>query len=107
MVEGISHEALLRAAEELRQVSEAPQAGHEATEGEQGSFEDALTRLIGEVDEAQKEADASLKSLASGEPTSIQDVVLKMEQADISFRLMKQIRDKLLQAYKEVMSMQG
>jgi len=34
-------------------------------------------------------------------------VVLKLEEADLTFRLMKEVRDKLIAAYKEVMAMNG
>jgi len=60
---------------------------------------------MSEVDQAQKQADNSLKGLAEGDPnTNIQDVVMKMEQADVSFNLMLEIRNKLVSAYKELLS---
>ena len=68
-------------------------------------FDEVLNGLIKDVDMAQKEADLSIKQLAAGESTSIQDVVMKMEEADIAFSMMKEIRNKLLDAYKEVISM--
>ncbi|MCM8531113.1 MAG: flagellar hook-basal body complex protein FliE [Lentisphaeraceae bacterium] len=69
------------------------------------AFDEVLSQLIQDVDVAQKEADTSIKQLASGESTSIQDVVMKMEEADIAFQLMKEVRNKLLEAYKEVLTM--
>ena len=71
------------------------------------TFSDMLGDLLARVDEAQKEADASIERLAGGDSVSLQDVVLRMEEAELTFRLMKEIRDKLITAYKEVMSMQG
>ncbi|OGV68991.1 MAG: flagellar hook-basal body complex protein FliE [Lentisphaerae bacterium RIFOXYB12_FULL_65_16] len=71
------------------------------------SFQDMLTNLLADVDKAQTQADASIQNLAAGkENTSIQDVVVRMEEADLAFRLMKEIRDKLVAAYKEIMSTQ-
>ena len=70
-------------------------------------FKDVLGQLISEVDNSQKAADASLEKLATGETNSIQDVVLKMQEADLSFQLMKEVRDKLLKAYQDIMSMQA
>ena len=71
-------------------------------------FEDMLMKLIEDVDAKQKVADDSIKALATGsEDVSIQEVVMKMEEADMTFRLMKEIRDKLVEAYKEIMSMQS
>jgi len=81
------------------QSTPAPQAG--------GEFKEILGNLISDVDQAQKSADLSLESLAKGENTSIQDVVMKMEEADLSFKLMKEVRNKLLDAYKEIMQMQA
>ncbi len=75
------------------------------TETDAPPFDKVLTDLIKEVDVAQKEADLSIKQLVAGESNSIQDVMVKMEEADIAFQLMKEVRNKLLEAYKEVLSM--
>ncbi|MCM8542379.1 MAG: flagellar hook-basal body complex protein FliE [Lentisphaeraceae bacterium] len=76
-----------------------------ASDADAPSFDKVLGDLIKEVDVAQKEADVSIQQLAAGESTSIQDVVMKMEEADVAFQLMKEVRNKLLEAYKEVLSM--
>ena len=68
------------------------------------AFEDVLSGLIKDVDQAQQDADSSITQLKNGEATSIQDVVLKLEEADIAFQMMKEVRNKLVEAYKEVMS---
>ena len=69
------------------------------------AFDEVLGKLIKDVDNAQKDADVSIKQLAAGESNSIQDVVLKLEEADVAFQLMKEVRNKLLEAYKEVLTM--
>jgi flagellar hook-basal body complex protein FliE len=89
------------ALDKLKQAAETGPAGDAA------SFPDLLSNLLTRVDEAQKQADESIRQLAAGDSVSIQDVVLRMEEADLTFRLMKEIRDKLISAYKEVMTMQG
>lgn len=113
MVDPISSDYLLKYAEQLRGGNETDSigglqdAGKTTAAGAAGGaeFKDMLTKMIGDVDQAQKQADVSLKQMAAGDQsTTIQDVVLKMEQADLSFKLMKEIRDKLVSAYKEVMS---
>jgi len=75
--------------------------------GAEVSFSEMLGDLLNNVDQAQKQADVSIQRLAEGDSVSMQDVVLRMEEAELTFRLMNQIRDKLISAYKEVMSMQG
>lgn len=105
MIDGISTNDFVQqfgqagGAGQAAQSNQAPQAG--------GEFKEILGNLISDVDQAQKEADLSLESLAKGENTSIQDVVMKMEEADLSFKLMKEVRNKLLDAYKEIMQMQA
>ena len=107
MVNGITPDPigaskLQKVAEELAtRSSDKPQG---LTDGAP-SFGDMLTKMIEEVDDKQKIADESIKQLTTGEETSIQDVVMKLEEADMTFKLMKEIRDKLVAAYKEVMSM--
>ena len=74
---------------------------------DKSSFGNMLNNLLSEVNEAQQVADVSLQQLAAGEESaSLQDVVMKMEEADLTFSLMKEIRDKLINAYKETISMQ-
>ncbi len=106
MIDGISNDALLQQMQELNGAKD--NFGIEsAANREGGEFGGMLTKLIEDVDTAQKEADMSIQQLASGDSNSLQDVVMKMEQAEVSFQLMKEIRNKLLEAYKEVMSMQS
>jgi flagellar hook-basal body complex protein FliE len=71
------------------------------------SFKDLLAGLVDQVDSAQRKADVAVESLATGGNTSIREVVLSLEEAGVAFQLMKEVRDKLVSAYKEVMSMQS
>lgn len=94
--------------ESAKFVQEALEQTGAAREGNApASFSDMLEGLLQHVDEAQQQADVSLENLAQGDSVSLQDVVLRMEEAELTFRLMKEIRDKLITAYKEVMRMQG
>ena len=107
MIDRISSDMLLKQMEQMKESVSASSPGSVAPEdSSEGDFRSVLSKLISDVDTAQKDADTSLKGLATGETTSIQEVVMKMEQADLSFKLMKEIRDKLLTAYKDIMSMQ-
>ena len=106
MIEGISNEALLQQMQELNGSTEGLGSAS-PTQRSDEQFGEMLGKLIEDVDQAQKQADMSIQGLATGNATSLQDVVMKMEQAEVSFQLMKEIRNKLLEAYKEVMSMQS
>ncbi len=102
---------MLRAAGVVNPALNNPGAGTmkpAAETAETPSFQDMLKTLLTEVDQAQRAADTSIHQLVKGdEAASIQDVVVRLEEADLAFRLMKEVRDKLVQAYKEVVSSQG
>jgi flagellar hook-basal body complex protein FliE len=110
MVDPVSSDILLQQMQEMQQSAQAQTADSSSATAEKTDeqFGDMFSKLINDVDKSQKEADNSIRQLATGDNnTSIQDVVFKLEQADVSFNMMKGIRDKLLEAYKEVMTMQS
>lgn len=51
-------------------------------------------------------ADHAVHKLALGEGASLHQVMIDMEQAKLSFQLLAQVRNKMLEAYQEVMRMQ-
>ena len=70
-------------------------------------FKDMLKNLVDEVNTLQKNADNSIKGLATGETKDIHDVTIKLEEAGIAFDLMMEIRNKLVDAYQQIIRMQG
>jgi flagellar hook-basal body complex protein FliE len=66
------------------------------------SFKDVLLNSIGEVNAMQQQADKAVERLAAGEDVSPVEVLTAVQKADIAFRMMMQIRNKLVQAYQEV-----
>jgi flagellar hook-basal body complex protein FliE len=70
------------------------------------SFGDMLSGAIEEVNKTQIQADQSIEKLQTGESRNIHEVMISMEKAGISMRLMVQMRNKVLEAYQEVMRMQ-
>lgn len=72
---------------------------------ENSSFFKLLKEYLMKVDMSQHEADKAIEDLLSGKK-DIHDVMLTIEKADISFRLLIRIRNKLLEAYQEIMRMQ-
>jgi flagellar hook-basal body complex protein FliE len=69
-------------------------------------FSKVLTESIEKVNDLQKQADRAIDELAVGDSKDIVQTMIKMEKADVSFRLMMQVRNKILQAYEEVMRTQ-
>lgn len=70
------------------------------------SFSDMLIKSVEKVNKLQKEADEAINELVLGDNKDIVQTMIKMEKADISFKLMMQIRNKIVQAYEEIMRMQ-
>ena len=66
----------------------------------------ALGSLIGQIDGLQKNADSNVQKLATGQPVDMHDVTIPTEQANLSFQLGLQVRNKLIDAYQELMRMQ-
>src|SRR5713101_5436539 len=69
-------------------------------------FADVLKSSLDEVNRLQQSADAAITALATGDKMSLHDTMIAMEQADVSFRLMMQVRNKIVDAYQEIMRIQ-
>ena len=70
------------------------------------SFGDFLQDSIGKVNQLQNEADVAVQKLASGESKDLHGTLLTVEKAEIAFKMMNQVRTKVIDAYKEIMRMQ-
>jgi len=70
------------------------------------SFADTLKDAVNTVNELQKTADKKMQELATGKTTNIPDVMMAAEKADIALRMMVQMRNKIIEAYQEIMKMQ-
>jgi flagellar hook-basal body complex protein FliE len=69
-------------------------------------FGETLGRALAGVNAAQLDADTAASALASGQSVDTAKTLLTVEKANISFQFAMQIRNKLLEAYQEVMRMQ-
>ena len=72
----------------------------------QGDFLNTLNGFLKDVNQIQKESGESVEKLASGDITNIHDVMVAVEKASVSFELMMEIRNKVIEAYREVMRTQ-
>ncbi len=69
-------------------------------------FGSILGGMINGVDTLQQKANAEIAKVQLDKSGSIHEVMIAMEKADISFRTMMLMRNKLLEAYQEVMRLQ-
>ena len=71
-----------------------------------GGFEKMVTGLVSDVAAKQAAAGDSVSGLLSGQNVSLHQTMIAMEEASISFQLMVEVRNKLLESYQELMRMQ-
>jgi flagellar hook-basal body complex protein FliE len=76
----------------------------EATSGV--SFSETLNAAIQNVNALQKTSDKGAQDLAAGRTDNVAEVMIASEKADIALRLMVQVRNKIIDAYQEIMKMQ-
>lgn len=70
------------------------------------SFGNVLGRMVQDVNSRQVAAAETVRDLQSGGNVSLHQAVIAMEEANVSFQLMVEVRNKLLEAYQELMRMQ-
>ena len=69
-------------------------------------FGNLLSDMVGEVNAKGAAASESVKGLLSGKDVSLHQTMIAMEEASVSFQLMVEVRNKLLESYQELMRMQ-
>ncbi len=70
------------------------------------TFEETLKGFITDVNELQQDAGKSVEKLLTGEIKDVHDVMVAVEKAGTSFELMMEVRNRMIDAYREVMRMQ-
>ena len=80
--------------------SVAPAAGGEAGE----SFGASLTRLVGTVEESHNSANAAVGGMLNGQ-LDVHDAMIALQRADLTLQFGVQVRNKLMNAYQEIMRM--
>ncbi len=70
------------------------------------SFAETLSSSLNKVNDLQKEADAAIQDFVSGETRNITETMIAVNKADLAFRLTMQVRNKIVEAYQEVLRTQ-
>ena len=87
-------------------VPDLTSAGSAVSSTESGGFLDSLKQAVGKVNEAQLQGGQAVDALLTGQTQDIHRTMVALEQANVSFQLMMQIRNKLVTAYEEIQRMQ-
>jgi flagellar hook-basal body complex protein FliE len=77
-----------------------------ATTPGEGDFAQVLGRLIDNVRGPQADAERAVSDLVSGRSENLHDVMLAVAKADLSFRMLLEVRNRLTEAYQDIMRMQ-
>ena len=91
--------------ERLREVTpslDQPVGGVGPKEGAGGRFSEIVSDLLTDVNEKQNTAESNAVGLAKGE-VGIMDTVVSLNEADLSLRMMMQLRDRALDAYQRIL----
>jgi len=81
-------------------------SGQAIRPSQEGSFDNVLGDLVREVNAKQVGAAATAREMMSGGNVSLHQAMIAMEEASVSFQLMVEVRNKLLESYQEIMRMQ-
>jgi len=86
-------------------ISDTPGKSGKVGENE-GAFGNLLKNKIEEINKLKLDANDAIEKVELSDSGSIHEAIIAMEKASISFKTMLQVRNKMLEAYQEVMRMQ-
>jgi flagellar hook-basal body complex protein FliE len=99
-------QSLIDTGKTASELKNSPIGRAQPTSGDQTSFADTLKEAVGTVNQLQKDSDKKMQELATGKTSNIPEVMMAAEKADIALRMMVQMRNKMIEAYQDVMKMQ-
>jgi flagellar hook-basal body complex protein FliE len=73
--------------------------------GHQNDFCNMLKRSLSKVNELQKDADHAVQDLVVTNEKDVHQTMIAMEKADVSFKLLMKVRNKIISSYEEIMRM--
>ena len=85
---------------------DVPATTETGSDARSGGFGQALSQAITNLNETQNAADDASVRMAAGDPIDLHEVMLARETASLHFQLAVQVRNKLVEAYQDVMRMQ-
>lgn len=69
-------------------------------------FGEIFNAMVEQVNSAERSGNQAMEKLNTGEANNLHDVMLAVEEADISLRMLVQMRNKALEAYETIMRLQ-
>ena len=79
------------------------QRSNAGTANENGpGFKEMLQQQIDKVNQLQLDANTAMEDLAAGRRDDLESVITATQKADLAFRMLLQVRNKMMDAYEEV-----
>lgn len=79
---------------------------HIRIRGQQANFGEAFKQAVDKVDLDQRVANEQVAAFIAGEQENVHEVMISMNKAQLSFQLMTEVRNRMLETYQELMRMQ-
>ncbi|MDR1486959.1 MAG: flagellar hook-basal body complex protein FliE [Deltaproteobacteria bacterium] len=86
--------------------TQLPMAGVKGSTDARPGFADHLKATVSNTNDMQFQAKTAMEELATGRNGNIHETLLSMSKAETSFKMVMQVRNKVLNAYQEILRMQ-
>ena len=90
----------------MTRLNQLTQSGNLGGAEPQQTFKDLLVQSIDQVNNMQQDADVAVETLMTGGEINPAEVLTAVQKADMAFKMMQQIRNKLVEAYQEIKEIQ-
>lgn len=81
-----------------------PPVDNKGVKKKAGGFSEYVREALKSVNDTEAKADRSIEQLTKGQ-TGVHETMIALQKADISLRLLLQVRNKAMDAYREIMRM--
>ncbi len=92
-------------ADSIRGITQEKPKATEETQSGQATFGEFFLDKLEEVNELNLEADNLVQQAVAGKDVSPHTTLIALQKADISFRLLMSVKERIVQAYQEVLRM--
>ena len=90
----------------IRTIEPLVTGGAQASGGGASAFSDLFEQAVDRVNHYQRTADGAVERFLTGEDEDLHRVAMATQQAEVSFELFLQMKNKVIQAYQEMMRLQ-
>lgn len=94
----------LTAAQQIKSMERGPDFSRMEPE-QKASFKDVLEDALHQVDELQQNADDIVLDFSEGKVEDIHDVMVALEKADVGLKMAVEVRNRLIDGYREIMNL--